>query len=177
MFIGGYMEINGFNIDIIRPEVLHDNVKVNRGKGMRKDRLNKIHQALIAFHNLENLAANVYRFQICKNNSDVLNKELIAAMANEMGHIEDFQVKLYEFGFKPSILMYFWQLVGFVFGIYSRIKGEEGIRKMGVWVESKAVAHYDELLESVKWDDETKKIIQKDQADEYGHIKRWKNEL
>lgn len=171
------MEINGFDIDVIRPEVHHENIKVKRGEGMDKDRLNKIHEALLAFHNLENMAANIYRFQICKNNSDELNKELIAAMLNEMGHIEDFQVKLYEFGLKPSIMMYAWQIVGFIFGIYSRMGGEESIRKMGVWVESKAVAHYDELLETVEWDEDTRKVIQKDQADEYGHIKRWKREI
>lgn len=171
------MEINGYNIDIIRPEVQHDQIKFGRERGMDKERLKKIKEALLAFHNLENMAANVYRFQICKNNSDELNKEIIAAMLNEMGHIEDFQVKLYEFGFKPSLMMYAYQIVGMVFGIYSRLKGEKGIRDMGVWVESKAVAHYDELLESVEWDEDTRKVIAKDQADEYGHIRRWKGEL
>ncbi len=171
------MEIKGFDVDIIRPQVHHDEIRVNRGDGMDKDRLKKIHKALLAFHNLENMAANIYRFQICKRNSDELNKELIAAMLNEMGHIEDFQVKLYEFRLKPSIMMYFWQMVGFIFGICSRMGGEESIRKMGIWTETSAIAHYDELLESVDWDEETKKIIQKDQADEYGHIKRWKREV
>lgn len=170
-------DIKGFDIDIIRPEVVHDEVKINREAAFDKAQLKKIHEALLAFHNLENMAANIYRFQICKCNSAELNKELIAAMLNEMVHIQDFQVKLYEFGMKPSIMMYFWQAVGFVFGIYSRLQGEKGIRKMGVWVESKAVAHYDELLESVEWDEDTRKVIEKDQADEYGHIKRWKGEL
>lgn len=167
-------EIKGFDVDIIRPQVDHDDVKVNRAKNVDPKMLKKIHEALLAFHNLENMAANVYRFQICKRNSDELNRELIAAMLNEMGHIQDFQVKLYEYGMKPSIMMYFWQAVGFVFGIYSRMQGEKEIRKMGVWVESKAVAHYDELLESVEWDEDTRKVIEKDQADEYGHIRRWK---
>ena len=171
------MEINGFDIDIVRPEVRHDQIKYNRGKDMDKKRLKSIKEALLTFHNLENMAANIYRFQICKHNPAELNTEIIAAMLNEMGHIEDFQVKLYEFGFKPSILMYAYQVVGAVFGFGSRLFGEKGIRAMGVWVESKAVAHYDELLETIDWDDETRKVIEKDQADEYGHIKRWKNEL
>lgn len=170
-------EINGFDIDVIRPQVHHDQIKYNRGKGMDKKRLAQIHAALLAFHNLENMAANIYRFQLCDKNSPELNTELIAAMLNEMGHIEDFQVKLYEFGMKPSIMMYFWQVVGMVFGIYSRLRGEKGIRKMGVWVESKAVSHYDELLETVEWDEDTRKVIEKDQADEYGHIRRWKGEI
>jgi len=171
------MEIKGFNIDIIRPEVQHDQIKYNRGEGMDKKRLKKIKKALLAFHNLENMAANTYRFQIWKHNPPEINQELIAAMLNEMGHIEDFQVKLYEFGFKPSIMMYAYQVVGAVFGFASRMFGEKGIRAIGVFVESKAVAHYDELLEQVEWDEATRKVIEKDQADEYGHIRRWKNEL
>lgn len=171
------MEIKGYDIDIIRPEVQHDQIQYNRGSGMDKNRLKKIKEALLTFHNLENMAANIYRFQICENNSADLNTEIIAAMLNEMGHIEDFQVKIYEFGFKPSILMYAYQILGMVFGIVSRLRGEKGIREMGIWVESKAVSHYDELLEKVEWDDVTRKVIEKDQADEYGHIRRWKNEL
>lgn len=171
------MEINGYDIDIIRPEVTHNQVKYNRAEGIDKKRLKIIKKALLAFHNLENMAANIYRFQICKRNSDELNTELIAAMLNEMVHIEDFQVKLYEYGFKPSLMMYAYQIVGFVFGFGSRLFGEKGIKKMGVWVESKAVSHYDELLQTVEWDDDTRKVIAKNQADEYGHIKRWKNEL
>ena len=139
------MEIKGYNIDIIRPEVQHSQIKYNRGKEMTRERLKKIKQALLTFHNLENMAANVYRFQICKRNSDEINTEIIAAMLNEMGHIEDFQVKLYEFGFKPSIMMYAYQNVGMFLGVISRIRGENGIRAIGVWVESKAVSHYDEL--------------------------------
>ena len=103
------MEINGYNIDIIRPEVQHDQIKFGREKGLDGERLKKIKEALLAFHNLENMAANIYRFQICKNNADELNQEIIAAMLNEMGHIEDFQVKLYEYGFKPSLMMYAYQ--------------------------------------------------------------------
>lgn len=171
------MEIKGYDISIIRPEVKDIDIKVNRGEGMSKDRLKSIKKALVTFHNLENMAANIYRFQISKNNSDELNKELIAAMLNEMGHIEDFQVKLYEYGFRPSIMMYAYQVLGFIFGTYSKLRGEKAIKEMGVWVESKAVAHYDELLEEIDWDDDTKKMIEKDQADEYGHIQRWKGEI
>lgn len=169
-------KINGYNIDIIRPEISRDKIIYNRGEKMSKEKLKKIKKALIIFHNLENMAANIYRFQISKKNSDKLNKELIIAMLNEMGHIQDFQVKLYEYGFKPSLMMYAYKIIGFIFGIYSRLKGEKAIRDMGVWVESKAVEHYSELLESVEWDEETRKIIEKDQADEYGHIEVWGKE-
>jgi ubiquinone biosynthesis monooxygenase Coq7 len=45
---------------------------------------------------------------------------------------------------------------------------------VGIFVESKAVSHYAHLLAEIDWDDETRKVVEKDQADEDGHINRWK---
>ena len=39
-------------------------------------------------------------------------------------------------------------------------------------MKAKAVAHYGELLASVPWDAETRAIVDKDRADEQGHIDR-----
>ena len=52
--------------------------------------------------------------------------------------------------------------------------GRKAILRTGIWVETKAVHHYSELLETIEWDDETRAIIEKNQADEGGHINRWK---
>lgn len=166
------MQQNNYDISIIRPELRDSDIKF-RGQDMTPERLKKIKKALITFHTLEVMAANIYRFQITKKDSE-LNRQLIAAMCNEMTHIQDFEIKLNEFGWKPSILRYAYWCVGFVFGFGSRLFGEKAIRKIGIWVESKAVSHYGELLESVEWDEDTRKMIEKDQADEYGHINRWK---
>lgn len=122
------------------------------------------------------MAANIYKFQITKEPSE-LNRQIIAAMCNEMTHIQDFQVKLYEYGFKLSIFRIAYWMLGFVLGFGSRILGKKAILKTGVWVESKAVKRYAELLNNVDWDEQTRKIIEKDQADEDGHINRWKNML
>ena len=46
-----------------------------------------------------------------------------------------------------------------------------------MWAENKAVEHYGKLLASAEWDDETRAFIEKDRADEYGHIARWKGFL
>ncbi|HCJ78574.1 MAG TPA: hypothetical protein DHV84_00875 [Desulfotomaculum sp.] len=55
--------------------------------------------------------------------------------------------------------------------------GFRAILKTGIWVETKAVNHYNKLLQAIEWDDDTRKVIEKNQADEYGHINRWKNLL
>ena len=92
-----------------------------------------------------------------------------------MTHYQDFQVKLLEFGSKPSKLRWIYWIVGFALGSISKLMGSKAILKTGIWVETKAVAHYDKLLSSVDWDLDTRAVIEKNQADEYGHINRWRN--
>jgi ubiquinone biosynthesis monooxygenase Coq7 len=118
------------------------------------------------------MAVNIYRFQITKKKTEH-NLQLIMAMANEMTHLQDFQVKLLEYGFRPSILRPFYWMVGIGFGLVSRLLGRRAVLKTGIWVEKKAVGHYEKLLSKVEWDEDTRRIIGKDQADEIGHIRRW----
>jgi hypothetical protein len=40
-------------------------------------------------------------------------------------------------------------------------------------VETTAVHHYDELLRTIEWDDDMRKILEKDRVDEDEHINRW----
>lgn len=160
-----------YDVSVIRPAVKEEEIKF-RGEGFSKERLKKIKAALLTFHNLEIMATNVYRYQITKEKSE-LNRLLLAAMLNESNHIQDFEVKLYEYGFKASIFRYFFGVVGFVLGTLTRLLGPKAILRLGVFVETKAVAHYAELLEHVEWDDETRATIEKDQADEDLHISRW----
>lgn len=163
------------DISIIRPQMRADDVCLRR-EAIDPAKLKKIKKALHAFHTLETMAANIYKFQITKEPSE-MNRQLIAAMCNEMTHLQDFQVKLFEYGFKPSIFRTAYWMVGFVFGFGSRLLGKKAILKTGIWVESKAVEHYAELLRNVDWDEQSRKMIEKDQADEDGHINRWRNLL
>jgi len=164
-------EKNSYDISVIRPEMGDVDFKL-RGEGMDAARLKAIKKGLLTLHTLELMASNIYKFQITSERTD-MNRELIAAMCNEMCHYQDFQVKLYEFGFKPSKIRWVFWMAGFMFGFGSRVLGKKAILKTGVWVESKAVEHYAHLLKSIEWDDETRKVIEKDQADEDGHIGRW----
>jgi len=159
------------DISIIRPRMNDKDFKM-RGDGMPPSRLKSIEKGLQTLHTLELMASTIYKFQITKEPGE-LNRELIAAMCNEMCHYQDFQVKLYEYGFKPRKTRWVFWILGFVFGFGSRLLGKKAMFKTGVWVESKAVEHYAELLETIDWDDDTRKVIEKDQADEDGHISRW----
>jgi ubiquinone biosynthesis monooxygenase Coq7 len=164
-----------FDISIIRPEMRAEQCKL-RGQGYPPQRLRGIRKGLRTLHTLELMAQTIYKFQITSERSD-LNRQLITAMCNEMGHYQDDQIKLYEYGFRPSILRWAYWLVGFGFGFGSRLLGTRAILRTGIWVESKAVHHYAELLETIEWDDMTRRVIEKDQADEDGHIARWKRLL
>ena len=164
-----------YDISIIRPEMKDVDFK-HRGQGFSPERLKGIKMGLLTLHTLELMAMTVYKFQITKEQTE-MNRQLIAAMCNEMGHYQDFQVKLYEFGFKPWKLRWAFWLVGFIVGFGSRILGPKAIFKVGIFVETKAVHHYAHLLETIDWDDESRKVVEKDQADEDGHIERWKKAL
>ncbi len=164
-----------YDISIIRPQMKSDDFEM-RGRDMEPARLKAIRKGLLTLHTLELMATTIYRFQITSEKCQ-FNRQFIAAMCNEMTHYQDFQVKLYEFGFKPRLTRGAFWIVGFVFGFGSRLLGRKAILKTGIWVESKAVRHYAELLETIDWDEDTRKIIEKDQADEDGHISRWKTLL
>ena len=164
-----------YDASIVRPELHIDAIRHRReARAPRASRALK--RALRKLHTLEMMAVNIYRFQITSEPSE-LNRHLIAAMCNEMTHLQDFQIKLYEHGWRPSPIRWMFWVVGFVFGILSRMAGRKAILKMGVWVERKAVDHYGELLESVPWDDDTRRIVEKDRADEESHIARWRQLL
>jgi ubiquinone biosynthesis monooxygenase Coq7 len=122
------------------------------------------------------MAVNIYRFQITQKNSDH-NRQLIAAMCNEMTHVQDFQVKLVEYGWKPSKLRWIHWIVGSAIGLASRLMGTQAILRADIWLESRAVHGYGELLQTVDWDDDTRAVIELDQADEVMHITRWQRLL
>lgn len=164
-----------YDVSIVRPQMKSEDFEM-RGRDMEPARLKAIKKGLLTLHTLELMAMTIYKFQITSKNCQ-LNRQLIAAMCNEMTHYQDFQVKLYEFGFNPNPLRWAFWIVGFAFGFSSRLLGRKAILKTGIWVESKAVHHYAQLLDTIDWDEVTRKIIEKDQADENGHISRWKTLL
>lgn len=165
-------ETRAYDISIIRPQMRDADFKL-RGDRMDAGQLAAIKKGLRTLHTLELMAMTIYKFQLTGQRSE-LNRQLIAAMCNEMGHYQDFQVKLYEYGFKPWKLRWAYWFVGFAFGFGSRLLGIKAMLKTGIWVESKAVTHYAHLLAETDWDEDTRKVIEKDAADEDGHINRWK---
>ena len=161
--------------EIVRPEMVMDEFTM-RGSGISPDRLKKIKKGLLTLHTLELMAQNIYKFQITKKNTD-LNRYIMAAMCNEMSHYQDFQVKLYEYGWRPSIFRWMFWIVGFCFGFFSKILGRKRTLRTGIWVETLAVKHYGELLNDIDWDDDTRAVVERNWDNEKGHVSRWKSLL
>lgn len=158
-------------VSVIRPEVRIDNVRA-LGRDYSAERLKQMRKALTSLHALEVMAVNIYKAQITAKPCE-LNTQLAAAMFNEMTHMQDFQLKLYEYGFKPSKLRWTHWVAGYIFGFGSRLLGPRRILKTGIWAEAKAIEHYGRLLRAADWDEETRPILEKDRADEEAHLERW----
>lgn len=164
-----------YDTGVIRPEIRIESIK-SRGEVATPAQRRAARSALRTLHALEIMATKIYACQITSRPSP-LNTALTAAMCNEMTHAQDFQTKLFEYGFTPRKWRGAHWMVGYVFGLGARLLGERCVLKTGIWVEAKAVHHYSKLLGAVEWDDETRAIIEKDQADEAGHIEKWRSLL
>lgn len=163
------------DISLIRPELRAEQIKA-RGQGFDPDRKAAIKRGLRSLHALEIMATIIYKCQVT-GIPCLLNVHLTTAMCNEMTHMQDFQTKLCEYGFSPSRTRWVYWMAGYGLGLGSRLLGPRRILKTGIWAEKKAVEHYGEFLETVEWDEETRAIIERNRADEYGHVERWEGLL
>lgn len=150
--------------NVIKPEEIYF-----RGNAADSFQLKQIRAGLNKLHTFEIMAVNVYKFQITSQ-QDEFNQMIIQAMANEMTHVQDFQIKLYEYGGKPNPLRWAFWIVGMVMGLGSRLFGRKTILKAGIWTEQKAVADYRKIIDSVQWETETLAVIKNNLENEYHHI-------
>jgi ubiquinone biosynthesis monooxygenase Coq7 len=156
---------------VIRPELRFQDIH-ERGEDYPAARLKATKKAMQQLHTLETMAVNIYKYEITSERKP-LNTYLVAAMANEMTHLQDFQTKLYEYGLRPRKTRFAFWLVGFFLGVGSRLLGPRRILKTNIWAEKKAVLDYQRFLRDVEWDEETRPMVAKDGADEEGHVARW----
>ena len=160
---------------VIRPEVKIDDVRT-LGQDYPPERREQIRKALTTLHANEVMAVNIYKAQITAKPCE-LNTQLAAAMFNEMTHMQDFQLKLYEYGFKPSRLRWAQWWVGLRLRLWISPSGhstDPEDRHLGKPRPSSTTSAYSKAAD---WDEETRAVVEKDQADEVGHLERWKDFL
>src|SRR5665647_2606298 len=110
---------------LIRNEMKTGELRM-RATGEAPKNLAAIQKELRRLHAFEVMAVNIYRMQISKNSSNLTCK-LIKGMGNEMTHVQDFQIKLYEYGSKPSPLRWIAGLAGIFIGLASSLGGEKAL--------------------------------------------------
>ncbi len=122
-----------FDVSIIRPEMRFEHFRWRR-EGRSGEELKGIKRGLRTLQTLETMAVNIYKFQITRRVNE-LNLYLLAAMGNEMTHLQDFQIKLFEYGFKPSKFRVLYWIVGVALGFISRTLGTKAIltRQVSGW--------------------------------------------
>lgn len=156
---------------LIKPEEIYF-----RGNNTEPSQLNKIKIGLRKLHTFEIMAVNIYKYQITSSQNEI-DQMVIQAMANEMTHVQDFQIKLYEYRCKPNPLRWAFWLAGMLIGLTTRLFGQGAILKAGIWTEQKAVTDYQKIIESAEWDEETLAVIKRNLSDEYHHIQTLQSKL
>lgn len=160
---------------LIREKIAPEDIYF-RDSSVGPSELEKIRKGLRKLHTFEVMAVNIYKFQITSENSD-LNQMIIQAMGNEISHVQDFQLKIYEYRGKPNPLRWFFWLAGFVIGFGSRLLGKKAMLKAGIWTEEKAVTDYQKIIASAQWDEQTLAVIKHNLNDEVHHIETIKSFL
>lgn len=155
----------------IRGEVHTRDIRL-RAEGPTGERLRTARRTLRATNRLETMAVQVYRAQWTAKPTE-LNRQLIAAMDNELTHQADSLSRLMEFGGRPTVLRLPFYIVGWVMGRVSRMLGLGAMMRLGAWVEKKAMAHYEHLTAAMQWDSETCQMLMGMWDDEKCHHCRW----
>lgn len=136
-------------------------------------------RALGALVNLEIMAVRIYRGQRWRlGRSEVTAEALEKAIAVEERHVSDFASRRQELGGSPSsFLSPFYGLAGWLIGFVPSLLGQRAALKIGIWVEERAVKDYQQFLDRVPFDDESRALLQRNQEDEREHIRMWEESL
>ncbi|NIA21075.1 MAG: hypothetical protein GWP05_03680 [Anaerolineaceae bacterium] len=155
----------------IRRELHTRDVRL-RAEGPRPGQLRTARRILRATNGLETMAVQIYRAQWTARPSE-LNRQLIAAMDNELVHQCDSLSRLMEFGGRPTVLRLPFYIAGWLLGRASRMLGLGAMMRLGAWVEMKAIEHYQHLTSAMQWDSETHQMLMRMWDDEKCHHRRW----
>ena len=131
-------------------------------------------RAFGALVNLEIMAVRIYRGQRWRlGRSEVAAEVLEKAIAVEERHVRDFTSRRQELGGSPSVLSPFYAVAGWLIGFVPSLLGQRAALKTGIWVEERAVKDYQQILDRVPFDDESRALVQQNQEDEREHIRMW----
>lgn len=155
----------------IRGEAYAHNVRL-LAPGAPAELVAAARKALRDTNRLETLAVQVYRAQWSRELTEV-NRQLIAAMDNELVHQSDSLSMLMQLGGRPTPLRAAFYVAGWCLGRASRMLGLRAMMRLGMWVEGKAIEHYKHLSAAVEWHKPTYQRLLVIWDDERTHRARW----
>ena len=139
--------------------------------------MNDVIKSLRKMHSIERFATEIYRAQLWIFSQELLVKRLKDAGDNEQEHIETLYARITALGGEKSCLSWSFKLAGKILGFCTTLCGKRFVFKFDIAVEKKAVQDYTKYLNTVKYDDVSRKTIEKNLEDEKSHIKRWEDSL
>lgn len=139
--------------------------------------MNDVIKSLRKMHSIERFATEIYRAQIWIFSQELFVKRLKAAGDNEQEHIETIYARINALGGKKSCMSWSFKLAGKILGFCTTLGGKKFVFKFDIAVEKKAVKDYTQYLDTIKYDDISRKVIEKNLEDEKIHIKRWEDSL
>jgi len=130
--------------------------------------------ALRALVNLEIMAVRIYRGQRWRlGRNEITAEQLADAIATEEKHERELAARRQELGGSPSMLSPFYAVAGWLIGFVPSLLGQRAALKTSIWVEERAVKDYQQMLDRVPFDDESRALVQQNQEDEREHIRMW----
>ena len=138
----------------------------------------EIIRALNAVVKVEAMAVQIYRAQMWKfRGRQEIARRLIDATATERRHFDDLTSRVRDLGGTPSRLSPLFAVAGWIIGFLPTLAGKVPTLKLDIWVEERAVRDYQDFLNRVDFDDESRALMEKNMADEEEHIRAWKESI
>jgi len=137
--------------------------------------VNEVVGGLRQMYNLERFAVEVYRRQIRAFPQKDIRERLEAARDNEQEHVDDLRARIEELGGSCPWQGFFFQMAGMVLGSTSTLLGRMFALNADIRLEQRAVRDYGAFLQKIDFDENSRRLIQKNIEDEKVHIKRWED--
>jgi len=136
--------------------------------------MSKVLISLNFMHCMERFATQIYLTQRGAFKGQPIAQQLIDASDNERGHVQKLQSCIKKLDGTVYPLGWFFQSMGVVIGLSTRVFSKQTLFKADTFVETRAVKDYSSFLQKVQFDPETIELIRAIIADEEQHINNWK---
>ena len=139
--------------------------------------MNKAMWSLNFTYSMERFATAIYRIQRGGFKEPVITEKLTYAVDNERQHALKLRERIIQLNHTPFPFAFLFQFTGSFMGCLTRCSGRSLALKTDVAIEKRAVKDYSYFLNTMEFDDKTKRLIESIIADEEVHIRNWQDSI